>query len=119
LDSFLKDAASTDLAAGLRMAFEFRHESWFADPTYSLLQEHSVALCVAESDELTTPDVQTAPFSCYRLRKSVYSEDDLDAIRRNLRARSSEGDVFAYFKHEEEPDGALRATAVLERLQQP
>ena len=119
LDSFLKDAASTDLAAGLRMAFEFRHESWFADPTYSLLQEHSVALCVAESDELTTPDVQTAPFSCYRLRKSVYSEDDLDAIRNHLRARSSEGDVFAYFKHEEEPDGALRATAVLERLQQP
>jgi uncharacterized protein YecE (DUF72 family) len=119
LGGFLKDAASTDMATALRMAFEFRHESWFADATYSLLREHSVALCVAESDELSTPDVQTAPFSCYRLRKSVYSEDDLDAIRENLRARSSDGDVFAYFKHEDEPDGALRAAAVLERLQQP
>lgn len=113
LKDFLGDASSLHL----RMAFEFRHESWFTDTTYSLLREHSVALCVAESDELTTPDVQTAPFSCYRLRKSVYSDDDLEAVRRALRSRAAGGDVFAYFKHEDEPTGALRAATVLERVQ--
>jgi uncharacterized protein YecE (DUF72 family) len=113
LGSFLQDAVST----GLRLAFEFRHESWFDEATYSLLREHSAALCVAESDDLRTPDVQTAPFSCYRLRKSEYSDDDLEAIRRNLRMRSNEGDVYAYFKHEEDPTGALYAAGVLEGLE--
>lgn len=113
LGSFLSHASST----GLRMAFEFRHESWFDEATYSLLREHAAALCVAESDELTTPDVQTAPYSCYRLRKSDYSKTDLEAIGKHLRKRTAQGDVFAYFKHEDEPTGALRATSVLEGLQ--
>lgn len=112
LGSFLKEAASTRL----RLAFEFRHESWFAEDTYSLLREHSAALCVAESDDLVTPDVQTAPFSCYRLRKSAYSKNDLEAIGNNLQLRAAKGDVFAYFKHEDEPTGALNASAVLEEL---
>jgi uncharacterized protein YecE (DUF72 family) len=116
LAGFLSDASSAGLGAGLRMAFEFRHGSWFAEETYSLLREHSAALCVAESDELATPDVRTAPFSCYRLRKSAYREDDLEAIRGSLRTRAQRGDVFAYFKHEEEPVGALRARSVLEGL---
>jgi uncharacterized protein YecE (DUF72 family) len=112
LANFLNDASST----GLRMAFEFRHESWFDDATYSLLRKHSAALCIAESDELTTPDVQTAPYSCYRLRKSNYAESELQTIRMNLRKRAAQGDVFAYFKHEDEPTGALRATSVWEGL---
>jgi uncharacterized protein YecE (DUF72 family) len=113
LAGFLADAAAT----GLRLAFEFRHESWFAEDTYSTLREYSAALCVAESDDLSTPDVKTAPFSCYRLRKSNYSEQQLAAIGSNLRKCGSEGDVFAYFKHEEEPTGALNAAKVLEGLQ--
>jgi uncharacterized protein YecE (DUF72 family) len=113
LATFLWDASSMNL----RFAFEFRHESWFTEATYSLLRDYSAALCVAESDELRTPDVQTAPFSCYRLRKSTYSVKDLEAIASNLQKRATEGDVFAYFKHEEEPTGALNAARVLERVQ--
>jgi uncharacterized protein YecE (DUF72 family) len=117
LDSFLAEAALT----GLRMAFEFRNESWFsdefADDVYAVLRKYKTALCIAESDELTVPDVVTAPFTCYRFRKSDYSPEQLDAVRDLLRRRAQSGDVFAYFKHEEEPTGALRATAVLEGLQ--
>jgi uncharacterized protein YecE (DUF72 family) len=112
LASFLEEAA----ACRLRMAFEFRHESWFTNETYSILQKHNAALCLAESDELTTPDVRTADFVCYRLRKSDYSEKELDFQCGRLREASRMGDVFAYFKHEDEPTGALRATAVKQRL---
>jgi uncharacterized protein YecE (DUF72 family) len=117
LESFLSDAASTKL----RLAFEFRHESWFAkngfaDEIYPILRKYEAALCVAESDELATPDVATAPFTCYRFRKSDYTPEQLDAVRDLLRQRAQTGDVFAYFKHEEEPTGALRAAAVLEGL---
>jgi uncharacterized protein YecE (DUF72 family) len=115
LDSFLGDADGL----GLRMAFEFRHSSWFCDETYAVLRRHSVALCVAESDELETPDRVTAPYACYRFRKSEYSAAQLNAIENILRERSRAGEVFAYFKHEEQPTGALNAVDILRRLQRP
>jgi len=102
---------------GFRAAFEFRSASWFTEPVYGLLREHAAALCIAESDEVNTPTVFTAPFSCYRLRKSDYSAADLVSIRENLEAQAAAGDVFAYFKHEDDPTGALQAASILEELQ--
>lgn len=112
LTAFLDEAASFNL----RMAFEFRHESWFADEIYSVLRKHNAALCVAESDELATPDVRTADFICYRLRRSEYSADEIDVVCEQLRDAARYGDVFAYFKHEDEPTGALRAAAVMKNI---
>ncbi len=112
LDEFLS-AAQRD---GFRLAFEFRHESWFQDKTYSILTRHKAALCVAESDALTTPDVVTAPFRCYRLRKSEYSPTELAALVGDFRQKGERGEVFAYFKHEDAPGGALNAAALLRSL---
>ena len=112
LDSFLADANT----CGLRMAFEFRHISWFCDEVFAVLRHHRVALCVAESEDLETPDVVTAPFTCYRFRKSGYSRAQLDVIESTLRQRSAEGEIFAYFKHEEQPTGAICAVDILQRL---
>jgi uncharacterized protein YecE (DUF72 family) len=112
INSFLADAST----CGLRMAFEFRHSTWFCDEVYAVLRHHGVALCVAESEELDTPDVVTAPFKCYRFRKSRYSQAQLDAIENSLCRGSGAGDVFAYFKHEEDPTGAVYAVQTLRRL---
>lgn len=112
LSLFLQDATQM----GLRLAFEFRHESWFCSPIYDALRAHSATLCIAESDEVATPEEHTADIRCYRFRKSEYSADDLAAIAAKLQAQAAHGDVFAYFKHEESPAGALRALHVLERL---
>jgi len=100
----------------LRIAFEFRHPSWFDPLTYRMLEQHGAALCVAESDELETPDVATAPFSYYRFRRTDYATERLAEIRERLVERTRQGDVFAYFKHEDEPTGALRAASVLDAL---
>jgi uncharacterized protein YecE (DUF72 family) len=115
LTSFLADTGS----CGLRMAFEFRHSTWFCEEVYEVLGQHGVALCIAESDDLETPDVMTAPFACYRFRKSGYSAAQLDLIESTLRQRSGKGEVFAYFKHEEHPTGALRAVDILRRFHGP
>ena len=112
LDSFLV-AANT---CGLRMAFEFRHSTWFCDEIYEVLRHHRVALCIAESEDLETPDVVTALFTCYRFRKSKYSSAQLAKIEKTLRRRYDEGEVFAYFKHEEQPTGAICAVDTLRRL---
>jgi len=114
LDAFLEDAKR----CSLRIAFEFRNSTWFCNEVYAVLSGHGAALCVAESEDLETPDVVTAPFTCYRWRKSGYSAADLDVLEGTMRRRSTEGEVFAYFKHEEQPTGAISAVDTLRRLQQ-
>jgi uncharacterized protein YecE (DUF72 family) len=103
----------TALPRGTRAAFEFRHESWFSEEVYATLREAGAALCLAESDELETPEVVTADFHYLRLRKESYSAKTVETRVRRL-ARS--GDVFVYFKHEQTPEGALSAEALLHRV---
>jgi uncharacterized protein YecE (DUF72 family) len=115
LEAFLEDAAR-EMATRMRLVFEFRHPSWFTDETFKVLERHDAALCVAESDDLETPRITTASFSCYRWRKSVYTDDGLRQIEDQLNESAGRGDVFAYFKHEETPEGAFYAEAVLKKL---
>ena len=98
----------------LQVAFEFRHESWFADDIYSLLKQHNRALCIAETEERVTPDVVTADFCYYRYRKPEYSAEERAAMLRRMHEHMDVGrDVFAYFKHEETPQGVLYAVELL------
>jgi uncharacterized protein YecE (DUF72 family) len=112
LKTFLEDVARLKLCA----AFEFRHESWFEEATYAALKQGNAALCIAESDELQTPQRRTADFLCYRLRRSHYSEADVQELARRFAKDAEHGDVYAYFMHEDAPDGPLRARTVLEAL---
>jgi len=102
------------------IAFEFRHESWFTEETYSILREHNAALCIAESDDLLTPEVQTATrYTCYRLRRNGgYSPVELEAFAKRFTTLAEQRDVYVYFKHEDEPTGALNATAFLARARE-
>jgi uncharacterized protein YecE (DUF72 family) len=98
------------------LAFEFRHTSWFTDEIFSLMREHNTALCVAESDDLSTPDVQTAPHRCYRLRRSGgYTEAELDSLAERFVALAREGEVYVFLKHEDEPTGAINAMHLQQR----
>ncbi|MGA9716915.1 MAG: DUF72 domain-containing protein [Acidobacteriaceae bacterium] len=112
LQKFLNAAAPLKM----RLAFEFRHESWFEKATYAVLEQNNAALCIAESDDLQTPERRTADFICHRLRRSSYTEADLRRLGDRLAKDAQQGDVYAYFMHEDAPDGPLRARAVLEAL---
>jgi uncharacterized protein YecE (DUF72 family) len=102
------------LPRALPAAFEFRHDSWFNDSTWDLLKSRNVALCVAETEERTTPDVVTAPFAYYRFRKPTYTGDERKAMVARIREHlAANRNVFAYFKHEETAQGALYATELL------
>ncbi|MGB8833000.1 MAG: DUF72 domain-containing protein [Candidatus Sulfotelmatobacter sp.] len=111
--ALLEDFLST-IPRGVPAAFEFRHESWFGDSTWEVLKKHGVVLCVAETEERTTPDVATGAFAYYRFRKPSYTADEReDMLRRIQEHRAAGRDVFAYFKHEETPEGALYAVELL------
>jgi len=97
----------------VRASFEYRHESWFAEPIFDVLHRHNAALCLAESEKLETPDVVTADFSYYRFRKPEYSADERRRLANRLLAKASTRDIFAFFKHEENPQSALNAVDLL------
>ena len=68
-----KDLARLDdflavLPSGLRVAFEFRHLSWFGADVYEVLRKHRVALCTAEGEGLASPLVPTTDWGYLRLR---------------------------------------------------
>jgi uncharacterized protein YecE (DUF72 family) len=101
------------LPRGTRAAMEFRHESWFSDDVYKLLRKANVALCQAESEKIETPDVATADYTYFRLRKEDYSASARKALSKKVAEAAARGDVFVYFKHEDTPEGALYAEALL------
>ena len=106
-----------DVPRGVHAAFEFRHASWFADDIFDLLKSSNRALCVAETEERVTPDVVTADFCYYRYRKPTYTPDERRAMVDRIREHvSQERNVFAYFKHEDTPDGALYAVEILKEI---
>lgn len=113
-----------DFMAGIpkviQTAFEFRNQSWFTDDIFSLLKQHNRALCIAETEDRVTPDVVTADFCYYRYRKPEYSPDERQAMVRRLREHVASGrDTYAYFKHEETPQGALYAVELLKEAREP
>jgi uncharacterized protein YecE (DUF72 family) len=101
------------LPRGFRAAMEFRHDTWFMPETYELLRGKNVALCLAESDDRETPDVSTADFSYFRLRKEAYSTQARKIIAKRVSQAATCGDVYVYYKHEDTPDGALYAEELL------
>jgi uncharacterized protein YecE (DUF72 family) len=115
-DQLLSNYLET-LPRDLRYTFEFRHTSWLADPVYEVLAKYNISLCLAESEKLEIPKVMTADFVYSRLRKAEYSKDTLASIETQTREQLNSGrDVFAFFKHEEDPQGALYAEDLLARF---
>jgi uncharacterized protein YecE (DUF72 family) len=104
-----------DIPPGLRVAFEFRHASWFDDDVWAAMRARGVALCVAEGEKLETPLVATADWGYVRLRRDEYPEEHLDGWAQKIRAQSWK-EAFVYVKHDEgdAPSVARRLTAKLE-----
>ena len=104
------------LPKDLRYAFEFRHASWLTEEIYEALRGHNASLCVAESERLEVPEVITADFVYYRLRKPEYTMEDVEGFAARSKDLLATGrDLYLMFKHEESPEGALNAEQVLQK----
>lgn len=111
-DVALLEAFVQLLPQAYKFAFEFRHETWFADPVYEVLKRKNVALCWAESEKIVTPRVTTADFLYHRFRAPEIAEAQLQKIGADLAEQARDKQVYAFFKHEDEPSGALNAVVV-------
>jgi uncharacterized protein YecE (DUF72 family) len=90
---------------GTRACFEFRHASWHDDAVFENLRRRNLALCIADSDKMSTPVVMTADYAYFRLRDEGYQPPDLDRWASVIRDLQGPKDTFVYFKHEEQGKG--------------
>jgi uncharacterized protein YecE (DUF72 family) len=90
----------------VRLAFDFRHESW--DGIEDELPPNAVRVGSLEGD---------APFRYVRLREPPYDDEALAAWAGKLRPLLDDGvRVHCYFKHEDEPTAPRYAERLLELL---
>jgi uncharacterized protein YecE (DUF72 family) len=118
--NFKKDVARLQALLALvpsrvRIALEFRHESWFADDVYDALTARGAALCAVETEQGRTPLVATARFGYVRLRDVDYADADLTRWARELRAQPW-SDAWVFFKHEDEGRGPALAARLVAAL---
>lgn len=105
------------LPEGTRAAFEFRHDSWHDEEVYAALRRRHVALCIADSEKMSTPLVPTADYGYFRLRDEGYQAADIQRWAETIRKMDPAWkDVFVYFKHEEQGIGPVLAEQLREAL---
>lgn len=116
-DSALLKEFLAALPAGLHSTFEFRHSSWLSDETYAALKAKNVALCIADTEKMTTPSVSTADFRYFRLRNPAYTKADIARWAKVIgQQQISWKDTFVYFRHEERGIGPEFARQLLDQL---
>ncbi len=72
-----------------RAAFEFRHASWLDDEVFARLRARNLALCVADSEKLSTPVEITADYGYFRLRDEGYTPADIARWARTIREKTA------------------------------
>ena len=94
------------LDPSLRIAFDFRHDSW--DGVEADLPANAVRVGLLEG---------SASFRYIRFRDPPYGEADLREIADRLRPVFDDGiEIYCYFRHEDEPDATRYAARLLELL---
>jgi uncharacterized protein YecE (DUF72 family) len=106
----------------IRVAVEFRHESWYVEATRRLLERRRAALCLADRRRVLTPLWPTADWAYLRLHEGratprpCYGRAALRSWVERLRDQwPADSDFFVYFNND--PLGcALRDAVVFARL---
>ena len=102
------------LPRNFKAAFEFRHATWFSDEVYQTLADHNATICVAETEQLTTPEVRTANYIYFRFRQPSYSAEEVKKLAERVGKCVADGlETYAFFKHEEDPRSPLNAVELL------
>jgi uncharacterized protein YecE (DUF72 family) len=116
-DVGLFDAFLAELPPRACAAFEFRHASWLDDEIFERLAARNLALCIADSEKMSTPVRITSDYAYFRLRDEGYTPDDIGRWADTI-ARATAGcrDVFVYFKHEDEGKGPEFAKLLMDHL---
>jgi len=98
------DNIVTALDAAYRNVIEFRHPTWWQKPVYDALQQHNLTFCSISHPSLPGDIIKTGNLVYYRfhgvpeLYKSSYSEEELDAVLREILSKHAD-ENYVYFNN--------------------
>jgi uncharacterized protein YecE (DUF72 family) len=116
------DETLTNLGTRVRVAVEFRHETWFTADTRALLERHAAALCMADrGSHPISPFWDTSDWTYLRFHEGLaspspcYGRTSLRTWAKRLaESWGPEADIWVYFNND--PGGcALRDARVFAR----
>lgn len=106
-----------------RYAFEFRHESWYADPVYDVLEQSGSAFCIHDHKDAPSPRRVTADFVYVRFHgrrggyEGEYPSTDLSGWADTIAGWHGEGlDIYCYFNNDFRGYAVANARELIELL---
>lgn len=106
-----------------RIAFEFRHPSWYEEGAFRILRNHNAALCLSDHADAPAPWMTTADFVYVRGHGTSgryagsYSEETLQNWAHQIADwRRSGRDVYVYFDNDIKSAAPSDAQTLLELL---
>jgi uncharacterized protein YecE (DUF72 family) len=95
------------LPSGMRVAVEFRHDSWYTPEVRDLLERTGTALCLADRQRVLTPLWRTTDWGYVRFHdgrgdpRPCYTGDEMREWAERVAAlHGPDEDVFAYFNND-------------------
>lgn len=121
LAAFLEMTSNTSMP--IRLAFEFRHASWFIEETYRLLSRYRAALCIADGPRFPRVDRVTADFAYLRFHGRTpreapfYADQQLLRESRFIESLLRQGiDSYVYFNNDALAHAPRNAARLIELL---
>ncbi|MBM3284941.1 MAG: DUF72 domain-containing protein [Candidatus Aminicenantes bacterium] len=102
--ALLQDFLDT-LEPEFRNVIEFRHESWYNDRVYEILQAAGVTFCTVSSAQVPGTAVATSPVAYFRFHgltggyKYNYSDEELKGWAQTIRGAKAE-ESYMYFNND-------------------
>lgn len=87
--------------------FEFRHDSWFVDEIYALMNKKKIALCITDLNGHLSPEVITSHFTYLRLHgphkayQGSYGLTKLKMWKGKIEKWAKDTTVYCYFDNDE------------------
>jgi uncharacterized protein YecE (DUF72 family) len=113
------------LPSSFRYTFEFREESWFAQPVYDVLNKYHAAFCLYHLAGRWSPEIITTDFVYIRLHgpgnayQGKYTDQTLRAWARKCRKWSESGkEVYCYFDNDQNGYAPSNALTLQKKIQE-
>jgi uncharacterized protein YecE (DUF72 family) len=120
LDLNLLGGFLTETSGVKARVFEFRHDSWFDESTYDLLEGAGAGFCIAETEELKPVFRVTGGIAYFRLRKDSYDSKTIDKWAGTIRDSAEDAqECYVYLRHDETGENAVLAQRLSEGLEGP
>jgi uncharacterized protein YecE (DUF72 family) len=123
LATFLRALPPERSGCELRHVIEFRHDSWYVDDTFTLLERHGVALCLHDKHGSPISEPMVGPFVYVRFHgtsgmyRGSYGDESLQEWAIRLASAAAAGrPVFAYFNNDPEAVAVDNAGRLRQRV---